>query len=225
MPDPLRQKSLQRVVVFDLDDTLVRGDSFGLFLRALMLRRPARAAASLLSAVVLLPLFLLTVTHDRAVSAFLWLATVGISQDRFDALAQEFALAHAAKPRRIAVALDRLHSHVEAGDRVIVATGCAEPLASAVCAALGFADLEVIATRLGYRRRAQRVIDSCRGTGKVRLLEEAGIATPVAYAYSDSSVDLPLLRAAVCPVLVNPSARCHQQIREALGADPEVLRA
>jgi phosphatidylglycerophosphatase C len=225
MPGPQRQGSPHRVVVFDLDGTLVRGDSFALFLRVLMLRRPPRAAASLLAAVILLPLLLLPVTRNRAVSGFLWLATVGLSPDCFDALAQEFALAHAAEARRIAVALDRLHSHLQAGDRVIVATGCADPLASAVCKALGLTDVEVIATRLGHSRRAQRVLEGCRGTGKLRRLQQAGIVTPVSFAYTDSAVDLPLLRAAACPVLVDPSPRAQRQVREALGGDPEILRA
>ena len=216
--------SQRRVVVFDLDGTLVRGYCFASFLRGLLLRGPARAAASLLSSVILVPLYLIPVTRDRAVSGFLWLATVGMSADLFHALAREFAREHAAEPRRIAVALDQLAAHLRAGDRVIVATGSADPVASAVCEALGLSDIEVIAARLSRGRRAWRFLEGCLGAAKVRRLERAGIATPVACAYSDSDLDLPLLRAALRPVLVDPSPSALRRVREALGADLEVLR-
>ena len=222
--EPIAASKQQRVVVFDLDGTLVRGDSFGSFLRVLMLREPVRAVASLLSAVILVPLFLVPGTRDRAVSGFVWLATVGLAPDRFDTLAREFAREHAAGPRRITVALDQLASHLQAGDRVIVATGSADPVASAVCDALGLAGVEVIAARLSRGRRAWRVREGCLGDAKVRRLEQAGIVTPIACAYSDSALDLPLLRAAVRPVLVDPTPGALRRARAALGADLEVLR-
>ncbi|MEV4474546.1 HAD-IB family phosphatase [Nonomuraea sp. NPDC049504] len=218
MPDPY-----QRVAVFDLDGTLVRGDSFARFLRLLLLRRPIRAVISLLSAIILVPLFLISRTRRRAVAGFLWLATIGVPPHRFEALAEEFALAHAAEPRRIAITLDRLRSHQRAGDRVIIVTGCADPLAGAVCRALGLAGVEVIAARLEHSRRAHRVAEGCLGADKVRRLEQAGVVPPIEYAYSDSAVDLPLLRAAKHPVLVGPSPRTRQRVRAALGADPAVL--
>jgi phosphatidylglycerophosphatase C len=211
------------VVVFDLDGTLVRGYCFSQFLRLLLLRRPFRAAVSLLAAVVLIPLYLVSFTRDWGIAGFLWLATVGLPPERFDALARDFAFSHAAGPRRIAVALDRLHAHIQAGDRVVVATGSADPVATAVCDALGLTGIEVIAMRLCHRRWAHRVAEGCLGIEKLRRIEEAGLVTPVAYAYSDSWVDIPLLRAAVRPVLVGPSSRTVRRVRAALGTDPEIL--
>jgi phosphatidylglycerophosphatase C len=217
------QDAQQRVVVFDLDGTLVRGYSFSQFLRVLMLRRPLRGTVSLLSAVVLVPLYLVPFTRNLGTAGFIWLATVGLSPEHFDALARDFAFSHAAGPRRIATALDRLRSHIQAGDRVIVATGSADPVASAVCDVLGLTGVEVIAARLRYGGRAQWVAESCLGIEKLRRIERAGVVTPVAYAYSDSWVDIPLLRAAVRPVLVGPSPRTVRRVRAALGTDPEIL--
>ncbi|HEY1700077.1 MAG TPA: haloacid dehalogenase-like hydrolase [Trebonia sp.] len=217
------QDTQQRVVVFDLDGTLVRGYCFSQFVRLLLLRRPLRGAMSLVSAVVLVPLYLVPFTRDLGAAGFIWLATIGLSPERFDALARDFAFSHAAGPRRIATALDRLQSHIQAGDRVIVATGSADPVASAVCDVLGLTGVEVIAARLRYGGRAQRVAEGCLGIEKLRRIELAGVVTPVSYAYSDSWVDIPLLSSAVRPVLVGPSPRTVRRVRAALGSDPEIL--
>ncbi|WP_147944610.1 MULTISPECIES: haloacid dehalogenase-like hydrolase [Microbispora] len=211
------------VVVFDLDDTLVRGDSFGRFLRMLLLRRRLRAAAALTAAVVLVPLFILPPTRRRATAGFVWLATAGVPPERFHALAEEFAVAHTAEPRRIAVALDRLRAHLDTGDRVVVATACADPLATAVCRSLGLDGVEVIAAQLRRGRHAFTPVRGCYGAAKPGRLREIGVTMPLAHAYTDSAVDLPLLRAAAQRCLVDPSPRTLQRVRAELGDEVTVL--
>jgi phosphatidylglycerophosphatase C len=213
------------VAVFDLDDTLVRGDSFGRFLRVLLLRGPGRAAASLMSAVFLLPLFFLPPTRRLAIAGFLWLATVGVPSSRFAELAEEFAAAHTAGPRRIAVALQRLHAHLDAGDRVVVATACADPVATAVCRGLGLDAVEVVAAQLRRGRCSFRAVRGCLGAEKVLRLHEAGIAIPVAYAYTDSATDLPLLQSATHRYLIDPTPRGLQRVGDELGTEFTVLRS
>ncbi|GGO07614.1 haloacid dehalogenase-like hydrolase [Microbispora bryophytorum] len=211
------------VVVFDLDDTLVRGDSFSRFLRMLLLRRPLRATVALTTAVVLVPLFLLPPTRRRATQGFIWLATAGVPPERFLDLAEEFAVAHTAEPRRISVALDRLQAHLDAGDRVVVATACADPLATAVCRSLGLDGVEVIAAQLRRGRHAFKAVRGCHGAAKPERLREIGVTIPVAHAYTDSAVDLPLLRAAARRCLVDPSPRTLQRVRAELGEEVTVL--
>ncbi|BCJ31865.1 haloacid dehalogenase-like hydrolase [Actinocatenispora sera] len=208
--------------VFDLDGTLVRGDSFALFTRRLLFRQRWRAALALVAAVVLVPLMALGPTRRYGLRALLWLATAGLTEARCTALAEEFAARRASQS--IPVALDRLRRHLAAGDRVVVATACADPLASAICARLGLGDVEVVAAQLRPGRTGLRPYLGCRGPQKVDRLRAIGVAEPIDHAYTDAAVDLPLLAAARHRVLVAPSDRELDRLRAALpGADLEVL--
>jgi phosphatidylglycerophosphatase C len=58
----------------------------------------------------------------------------------------------------------------------------------------------------------------------VRALRAAGVPLPVDHAYSDSASDLPLLRAARVPHVVDPAPRDLARLRRELGQDVDVLR-
>jgi phosphatidylglycerophosphatase C len=227
------------VAVFDLDGTLLRGDTTAEFIRGLILRSPPRVAVAVATAPVLVPLFFVPFARRYAITALLWIATVGLAPGRFEALVEEFAVRHAAEDGRIMVALDRLHAHLEAGDRVVIATGCADWLASAVCRALGLDTVEVVAARLQQGRRFVRPSRGCSmwnampaatgtfsyGVEKVRRLTAAGISIPVAYAYTDSVNDLPLLLAATERYVVDPGPRLRRRIRGKAGPQCTPLRS
>jgi phosphatidylglycerophosphatase C len=213
--------STRRVAVFDLDDTLVRGDSFAQFTRHLLFRQRWRAAVSLVLAPLLVPMLFLSPTRRVAITGFLWLASAGLSEAQFTALAEQFAATHAQK--RIAVALDRLQRHLATGDRVIIVTACADPLAAAICAELGLGEVEVIAARLRAGRTGMWPALGCRGAQKVQRLRDAGVALPVDYAYTDSLSDLPLLRAATHRYLIEPSAQDLTRLQAAFPGAVTVL--
>jgi phosphatidylglycerophosphatase C len=214
-------------VVFDLDGTLVAGDSFGLFLRQLLTRSPVRLAAALLTAPLWVPAMAVPGPRVVAERFLVWLALVGVGEQAFGAAVRDFAARHAgpAAGRAAAAGLHRLREHADRGDRVVVATGCAAPLAEEVCAVLALDGVEVVGTSLvrgrwGFPERAV----PARGEGKVRALEEVGVRFPVAHAYSDSPTDLPLLRRAVVAHVVDPSPRDLVRLRRELGDDVDVLR-
>ena len=215
-----------QVVVFDLDGTLVAGDSFGAFLRHLITRAPLRCAATMLTAPVWVPAWLAPPTRLTAERFVAWMATVGLDEQTFKAAARGFAAQHAGPEagRTAAAALTRVREHREAGDRVIVATGCAAVLAQEVCALIGLDGVEVVASTLTRRRWGLPEAVPARGCGKLRALEAAGVRLPVDHAYSDSFSDLPLLAAARTAHVVDPSSRDEVRLLRALGADVEVLR-
>ena len=215
------------VAVFDLDGTLLRGDSFARFGRELIFRGRLRTAAALLSAPLLGTLFLVPGARRVAVTGFLWLATTGLSAERLEDLAAEFAAAHAGPEagNRIHVALDRLRTHLNAGDRVVIATACADPLATAICRELGLDRVEVVAAQLRPGRRSgMRPVRGCRGREKVDRLRAAGISLPVSYAYTDSAVDIPLLLAARHRYLVSPRPGHVRLVLDKVGRGVVVLR-
>ena len=211
--------------MFDLDGTLISGDAFGLFLVHLLRRPPLRAVVAVASAPAWLPAFLLTPTRLVAERFVVWLAAVGMTDEDLTARAAHFAAGHAGprSGRATSAVLARLREHQSRGDRVVVATGCASPLAEHVCHALGLDDVEVVASQLTRTRWGPPRTAPARGEGKLRALASAGIPLPVDHAYSDSWTDLPLLRAARVPHVVNASPRHLRRFRRALGGDVDVI--
>jgi phosphatidylglycerophosphatase C len=219
------------VAVFDLDGTLLRGDGSARLVRGLILRDWYRAAAALAFAPVLAAMFFLPIARRYALTAVIWLATVGMAPERFRAVVDEFAAGHAAQANQIPVVLDRLRAHLGAGDRVVIATGALEPLATAICRALGLQPVEVFGARLRHGRNFVWPSRACGmwsalpaatgpasyGIEKVRRLTEAGITLPVAYAYTDSAADLPLLLAATHRFVVDPRPRRLRRIQVLAG--------
>lgn len=225
-PDGEHVGRRRQVVVFDLDGTLVTGDSFGAFLRHLIIRHRLRCGAAVVTAPVWASAWLVPLTRLTAERYLVWLATVGMGEEAFAVAARGFAAHHAgpAAGRATAAALARVREHLSAGHRVIVATGCAAPLAQEVCAVLGLEEVEVVASTLTRRRWGLPQAAPARGAGKLRALETAGVQLPVDHAYSDSYSDLPLLRAARTAHIVDPTPRNGARLRRVLGDDVEVLR-
>lgn len=227
------------VAVFDLDGTLLRGDTTAEFIKGLILRSPARTAVALLIVPLLGPFFFMPVARRYAITVLLWIATAGLPPRRIEALAERFAAGHAAEGNQIRVVLDRLHEHLAAGDRVVIATGCADWLATAACRALGLDEVEVVAARLRQGRTFVWPSRDCGmwdalptsagamsfGLEKLRRLAAAGVTFPVAYAYTDSLTDLPLLLAATERHVVEPGPRHLRRIRGKAGAGCVVLRS
>ena len=227
------------VAVFDLDGTLLRGDGSARLVRRLIFRDWYRAAAALALAPLLAAMFFLPIARRYALTAIIWLATVGLTADRFQALVDEFAAGHAAQANQIPVVLDRLRAHLGAGDRVVIATGCVEPLATAVCRVLGLHPVEVIGARLSQGRNFVWPSRACGmwsalpaatgpasyGIEKVRRLTAAGITLPVAYAYTDSPADLPLLLAATHRFVIDPAPRRLRRIQVLAGPGCMALRS
>ena len=214
-------------MVFDLDGTLVAGDSFSRFVRTLVLRHPARRVMALATSPGWLPALGLRRTRLHAERFLVWLSAAGMDDDAYTAAARSFAAEHAgpAGGRATAAGLARLREHVDRGDRVIVATGCAAPLAQEICAVLGIEELEVVASTVTRRRWGPPVaVTPARGEGKLVALRAAGVDLPVDHAYSDSPVDLPLLLNARIAHVVDPTARHWPRLQRALGADVDLLR-
>ena len=214
------------LVVFDFDHTLYDGDS-GSHLFAWLIRRSWWRR---LLALPMLPLFLPLVaflpTRRVGVSAFVWAGTVGFHRPReLDALIDRYVATHAGKIRErlLPIGIDVLHRHREAGDRVVVATGAPPELARAILAFVAHEDVPVVGTQVGPRLGGLGAKRHCHNEMKMTMLREAGFRDEIAEAYSDSSADLPLLRAARKPVVVNPKPGRVEMFRRVLPAGTPIL--
>lgn len=214
------------LVVFDFDHTLYDGDSGSHLIRWMIRRSLWRTLLALLIAPVAGPMIAWLPTRRRGIGAFIWVGTVGFRRRRdLDELIDRYVAANteAIRPRLLPVALGVLHAHREAGDRVVVATGAPPELARAILAFVAHEDVPVVGTKVGRRLGAVIATRHCHHAMKMRMLREAGFLGEVAAAYSDSTADLPLLRAAVRPVVVNPKAESVEVFRRELPAGTPML--
>ncbi|KRA46611.1 HAD-IB family phosphatase [Pseudoxanthomonas sp. Root630] len=194
------------VVVFDFDHTLYDGDSGGHLVTWLIRRNPLRAVVAIAASIVLGPMVAFLPTRRRGISGYIWIGTFGLHGRRsFDALIDQYVATHReeVQQRLLPHALEVFREHRAAGDRVVVATGAPPELARAILSFVAHEDVPVIGTAVGPRLGAVVATRHCHNEEKMRMLRERGYGE-IAVAYSDSSADLPLLKAARAPVVVNP---------------------
>lgn len=214
------------LVVFDFDHTLYDGDS-GSHLFAWLIRRSVwRQLLALLIAPVAGPMIAFLPTRRRGIGAFVWAGTVGFHRPReLDDLIDRYVALHSSEIQRrlLPRALDVLHRHREAGDRVVIATGAPPELARAILAFVAHEDVPVVGTDVAPRLGGLGARRHCHNEMKMTMLREAGFTGEVAIAYSDSTADLPLLRAARRPVVVNPKRDSVAFFRRVLPPSTPIL--
>jgi phosphatidylglycerophosphatase C len=213
------------LVVFDFDHTLYDGDSGGDLVQWLLRRNPLRAFAAILASPLLLPLIAFLPTRRTGISGYLWLGTFGLHDYRdLNALIHRYVASREAALRRalLPIALGVLDRHRDAGDRVVIATGAPPALAQAILAFVAREDVPVVGSHEAPRWGGLVTVDHCHNENKLRCLARHGYGD-IAIAYSDSSADLPLLKAAARPVVVNPKASSVATFRRELGADTPLL--
>jgi phosphatidylglycerophosphatase C len=211
-------------VLFDLDHTLIRFDSFMRLAATLLRRQRWRTAATLAAGPLLGALWLgHRSTRRLAGSTLCWLATVRQPDPLETLMDAEVAAWFAEQSSICRTALAALERHRQAGDRIVVVTGAVETLARRVCAQIGLESVEVVGSTLRAWRGGWIAGVHCYGSTKPRVLAERGLEPPWDVVYTDSAADIPLLVAARRRVLVNPSVRDEKRIA-ALLPGVEILR-
>ena len=214
------------LVVFDFDHTLYHGDSGSHLFKWLIRRSWWRTLLAVLISPVFAPLIAFLPTRRVGIGAFVWAGTVGFHRRRdLDALIDRYVATHTAEieQRLLPIALAVLHRHREQGDRVVIATGAPPELARAILAFVAHEDVPVVGTLVGPRLGGIGATRHCHHEMKMTMLRDAGYTGPIAIAYSDSSVDLPLLKAALKPVVVNPKAAQVALFERTLPAGTPIL--
>lgn len=209
------QATTPRVVLFDFDGVLIRGDTFAMFMRNRYAHARWRKGLVLLFS----PWFLLLLpfSRRRVLRALVHVGLLGLNEARYRDLAQAFAVALVRQPGRFCrEGLGALRKHQAAGDLVVIVTGCEESLVRSVLAELGVANVKVLASRLRASRFGMRSDWHNVGRRKVERLAQHGIEA-WQVAYSDSSQDLPILALAAEAVLVNATPKLCKRVEKALG--------
>jgi phosphatidylglycerophosphatase C len=202
------------LAVFDLDGTLLDGDSTALWLWDRVRRSPLRGLAVLVVAPIAFPMVALPRTRRAGASILLWIATVGLCErglrESCARFGEAFRVGGGALSWRTG-GLAALNDHLESGDHVVVVTAAPTLLAQALIGPLGH-PIEVLGTSL-KRRGGGWVADvHCRNQRKCQALADAGHGARWAYAYTDSLDDLPLLRGAEKPVIVKGGKAAERRL-------------
>lgn len=185
------------IAVFDLDGTLLAGDSTADWLRMLLFSSWLRGTAAVMTLPVTLLLVWMPSSRRIGASILLWIATVGYDQNALAASIELFGKRFEQGERSLRwrkdglVAMDR---HLAAGDRVLVVTAAPVWLAERLLTSRP--DVHVLGSRLARRWGGWILIHHCYGKEKCRMLEQNGYGTAWDYAYTDSYDDAPLLAAA-----------------------------
>jgi phosphatidylglycerophosphatase C len=202
------------LAVFDLDGTLLDGDSTALWLWDRVRHSPLRALAILVVAPIAGPMVILPRTRRAGASILLWIATVGLSErglwESYARFGERFRDGASALTWRSG-GMATLDEHLQAGDRVVVVTAAPTLLAQALIGSLG-RPIEVLGTSLKSRGGGWVADVHCRNQRKCQALAEAGHGARWTYAYTDSLDDLPLLRGAERPVIVKGGKAAERRL-------------
>lgn len=205
-------------VLFDFDGVITVDDTFAHFMR----ERYAGLGRKLLLLPALPWLALVWPFSWRlGVRTLVHVGLLGVGERHYRELALDFASRLVRRPRQFQRdALFALRRHLAEGDRVVVVTGCEHTLARGVLDELGLPGIELLASELVPRWAGMRVKRHNVGRRKLQSLADAGVAR-WQRAYGDSALDIPMLKAAAEPVLVNASPKLCKQVEKALGRSIE----
>ncbi len=184
------------LAVFDLDGTLVRGDSFLPFLISYAWRR--RRVWPLLTLPFYLGLYACRILSDRNAKERVLISFLRGQSTASVAEHAGWFCSWWVRHKLNAEVIRRLREHQEAGHRVILLSASPDVYVPAIGAFLGID--EVVCTQVatdGERWDGAIIGVNCKGDAKIELLRqrlEPHAVSSRSYAYGDSRSDLPLLR-------------------------------
>ncbi len=209
------------LAVFDLDGTLLAGDSTVAWLRMRFLSSWLRGTVALLTLPVTIFLVWLPATRRIGASVLLWIATVGYDLDALMASIEAFVERFERGKCSLRWRNDGLlamERHLAAGDRVLVVTAAPVWLAARILGSRS----GVLGSTLQRCWGGWVLAHHCYGKKKCQILEQNGYGAAWDYAYTDSYDDAPLLAAGKQGFIVNGrstvlaklTARVHSRISQ-----------
>jgi HAD superfamily hydrolase (TIGR01490 family) len=199
------------LVLFDLDGTITRRDTYLAYLLGFLARHPERLMRAAPLSLAVLRYLIGERDNTWLKTTFLRAILGGMPRSLLESWTKVFLDRVLTRGLR-AGSLKAIEHHRTAGHRLIMVTASLDFYAEPLSRRLGFDS--VLCTRAAYdaEGRVTGALDgeNCYGEGKLRrvqrYLAEAAAGLPVV-CYADHHADLPLLAFATDPVAVNPSRR------------------
>ncbi len=209
-------------VIYDMDGTLFRGDCGGAFITQQIKGNFLRLLLSIAIAPIAFPMLHIPSLRRLGVSAYLWIASIGLSETAYKNLLNNFIAQYRIRP--IEPVLTECRKDIADGRKVVIATGAGYEMASAFIKHLGMENQVDLVTSKS-RRFFGGMISSVQSNGEVKLLEliKHGYPPPYLRAYSDTASDLPILNAASKAFLVNYREKDRKYLSWKLGEKLQVI--
>jgi phosphatidylglycerophosphatase C len=221
MKTPTTQNELT-IVVYDMDGTLFRGDCGGAFIKQQIKANVGRLLLSVVIAPFAFPMLFIPSARRIGVSAYLWIASVGLSETRYKKILDDFIANYRIRPIEQVVAECR--KDIAEGKKVVIATGAGHQMASAFIRHLGLeTGVGLVASQ--STRFLGGMVSSVQCNGKIKLQEliKHGYPPPYLRSYSDTASDLPILRAASKAFLVNYREKDRKYLSRKLGEKLQII--
>jgi len=204
-------------VVYDMDGTLFRGDCGAAFIKQRIHDNLWRLLLAVIIAPFAFPLMNIAPLRKIGVSAYLWVASVGANEIAYSKTLEDFIAQYRIRP--IDKVLAQCRKDIAEGRKVIIATGAGAEMTTAFMRRLELLDHVQLITSHSKRFFGGRIASvQCNGETKLQELIKHGHPPPYLRVYSDSAMDLPILRSTNTAYLVNYREKDRQFLSRNLGA-------
>jgi len=198
---------MKEIVVFDLDGTLLSGDSTKAWLTDKLKSNLLRFIAAIIVSPIALPLMKFKKYKSKGTSLYFWIATYGVNEEELEYSFKNFSNnikdITSDSLYWFEQGITEVKDHLAHGRIVFIATAAPEKLANVLLESINL-DVQIIGTPLQKKLGGWISGKHCRSEEKVRRLNKLDIKQPWLATYSDDiEDDLPILIGAKLPYLIN----------------------
>lgn len=198
---------MKEIVVFDLDGTLLSGDSTRTWLTDKLKSNIFRFIAALIVTPIALPLMKFKKYKSKGASLYLWIATYSLNEQELEYSFKNFSKnineTTFSSLYWFEQGIAEVKDHLANGRIVFIATAAPEKLANVLLDSINL-NVQIIGTPLQNKLGGWVNGIHCRAEEKVKRLNKLDIKQPWFATYSDDiEDDLPILIGAKLPYLIN----------------------
>jgi phosphatidylglycerophosphatase C len=220
--------STVNLILFDFDKTIINKDTGAEYMKFMVQRNPIRFVLCFFALPFTLPFLILNKTKFIGFSVLLWLVTCGMSPKKIVTLRKHFINRYLENKATVIYknAIEQLISHAQNKDRVVIVSGASEWMVKRIIVKLCIPMLEFACseeTRLAGGMVSKFHCYSTKKVERIKMrynLEEY----ETIIGYSDSSIDIPLLRLCNQQIIVNPKPNCGTKLTKSFGKSMKIVK-
>ncbi|MFZ8199965.1 HAD-IB family phosphatase [Alteromonas portus] len=215
------------LVLFDFDKTIINRDTGAAYVKFMVCRNPMRLSMCFITTPLYIPFLLHKNTKFIGFSIILWLATFGMSIKKVVRLRRSFIRRYLNESATIIFkdAVQHLQLHTSNADQVVVVSGASQWMVKAIFVAASLPKVEFVCSEEAHLFGGFICKSHCYASNKVKRVRKLYNLEKYdsIIGYSDSSVDIPILKLCDRRYIVNPKARCFEKFSKSFNKTMSVL--